>query len=93
MKRKNFDLITNLKGKIMKKLTITAIITGLSLSAMSGTTCRTDYLGNVHCAGTGQSIGYSSTTRTDYLGNRHYSDNRGNNITCTTDYLGNRHCN
>ena len=77
----------------MKKFTITAIITGLSLSAMSGTSCSTDYFGNINCTGTGQDTGYSSTTRTDYFGNGHYSDNRGNNVTCTKDYFGTIHCN
>ena len=69
MKRKNFDLITNLKGKIMKKLILTTIIGGLSLSAFTGTSCSMDFYGNYNCFGTGQDSGYNSSTKRDFYGN------------------------
>ena len=77
----------------MKKLTLTMIITGLSLSAFSGTTCSTDILGNYNCSGTGQDFGYNSTTKRDFYGNDNYSDNYGNNVSCSTDFYGNYICN
>ena len=74
-------------------LLASALVMVVIAGAQAGQTCRTDYLGNVVCTGTGNDFGYSSTTRTDYLGNQTTTDNRGNSQTCRTDYLGNYVCN
>ena len=82
------------KGKLMYKVILGIVIGFTAISAANaGQTCRTDYLGNYVCTGTGANSGYNTTTRTDYLGNDVTTDNRGNTQTCRTDYLGNYVCN
>ena len=78
----------------MKKLTLIAVL-GLAFisSANAGQTCRTDYMGNYVCTGTGDDYGYNTTTRRDYMGNDVTTDNYGNTTTCRTDYMGNYVCN
>jgi len=77
----------------MKKLILTTIIGGLSLSAFTGTSCSMDFYGNYNCFGTGQDSGYNSSTKRDFYGNDNYSDNYGNQISCSTDFYGNYNCN